>query len=153
MNPSTGKTVSLYWDGPQGVISYNIHYIDVIMSAMASQITGVSIVCWTVCSGVDQRKHQSSASLAFVRGFHRWPVDSPHKGLVTRKTFPFDDVIMLKQIVRYKPEHAQKGFWLDGYITVAPHESWFLKSPATSLVIHTASQKHQNFALLSLCAK
>ena len=43
--------------------------------------------------GFAQRKHQSSASLAFVRGIHRWPVDSPHKGPVTRKMFPFDDVI------------------------------------------------------------
>ena len=42
----------------------------------------------------DQRKHQSSASLAFVRGIHRWPVNSPHKGPVTQKMFPFDDVIM-----------------------------------------------------------
>ena len=50
-------------------------------------------VYWTVCSGADQRKHQSSASLAFVRGIHRWPVNSPHKGPVTRKMFPFDDVI------------------------------------------------------------
>ena len=47
------------------------HYSDVIMSAMMSQITGVSIVCSTVCLGADQRKHQSSASLAFVRGLHR----------------------------------------------------------------------------------
>ena len=38
--------------------------------------------------------HQSSASLAFVRGIHRWPVNSPHKLPVTRKMFPFDDVIM-----------------------------------------------------------
>ena len=58
-----------------------------IMSAMASQITGVSIVCLVVCSGTDQRKHQSSASLAFVRGIHWWPVDSPNKGPVTRKCF------------------------------------------------------------------
>ena len=50
-----------------------LHYNDVIMSAMASQITGVSIVYSTVCSGVDQRKHQRSTSLAFVRGIHRWP--------------------------------------------------------------------------------
>ena len=57
------------------------------MSATASQITGVSIVCSTVCSGVDQRIHQNSASLAFVRGIHRWPVDSPYKGPVTRKCF------------------------------------------------------------------
>ena len=64
------------------------------MRAMTSQITGVSIVCSTVCSGTDQRKHQSSASLAFVRRIHRWPVNSPHKGPVTRKMCPFDDVIM-----------------------------------------------------------
>ena len=53
-----------------------------------------SIVCSAVCSGADRRKHQRSASLAFVRGIHRWPVNSPHKGPVTRKMFPFDDVIM-----------------------------------------------------------
>ena len=61
------------------------------MSVMAFQITSLTIVCATVYSGVDQRKHQSSASLAFVRGIHRWPVNSPHK---VRKMFPFDDVIM-----------------------------------------------------------
>ena len=49
----------------------------------------------TVYSGSDQRKHQSSASLVFVRGIHRWPVNSPHKGPATRKMFPFDDVIIL----------------------------------------------------------
>ena len=38
------------------------------MSAMSSQITDFSTVCSIVCAGVDQRKHQSSASLAFVRG-------------------------------------------------------------------------------------
>ena len=64
------------------------------MNAMASQITGVSIVYSSVCSDADQRKHQSSASQAFVRGYHRSPVDSPHKGPVTWKMFPFDDVIM-----------------------------------------------------------
>ena len=64
------------------------------MSLMASQITSLTIVYSTVYSGADQRKHQSSASLAFVRGFHRRPVNSPHKWPVTRKIFPFDDVIM-----------------------------------------------------------
>ena len=48
------------------------HYCDVMMRAIASQITSVSIVCSTICSDADQRKHQSSASLAFVRGIHRW---------------------------------------------------------------------------------
>ena len=64
------------------------------MSAMASQITSLTIVYSTVYSSADQRKHQSSALLAFVRGIHRWPVNSPHKWPVTRKTFPIDDVIM-----------------------------------------------------------
>ena len=71
------------------------HYDDVIMGAMAFQTTSLTIVYSTVYSGADQRKHQSSASLAFVRGIHRWPVNSPHKGPVTRKMFPFDDVIMV----------------------------------------------------------
>ena len=70
------------------------HYNDVIMSPTASQITSLTIVFSTVYSDADQRKHQSSASLAFVRGIHRGPVNSPHKWPVTRKMFPFDDVIM-----------------------------------------------------------
>ena len=70
------------------------HYNDVIISVMASQITSLTIVYSTVYSGVDQRKHQSSVSLAFVWGIHRSPVNSPHKGSVTRKMLPFDDVIM-----------------------------------------------------------
>ena len=67
------------------------HYDDVIMGAIASQITSLTIVYSTVYSGVDQ----SSASLAFVWGIHRRPVNSPHKWPVTRKMFPFDDVIMI----------------------------------------------------------
>ena len=74
--------------------NFKNHYCDVIMGAMASQITGITIVYSTVYSGADQRKHQSSVSLAFVRGIHWSPVNSPHKGPVTRKMFPFDDVIM-----------------------------------------------------------
>ena len=69
------------------------HYNDVIMGAMASQIT--SLAYSIVCIGGDQRKHQSSASLAFVRGIHRWPVNSPRKWPVTRKIFPFDDGIII----------------------------------------------------------
>ena len=64
------------------------------MGAMASQITSLAIFCSTVYSGADQRKHQSSASLTFVRGIHRGLVNSPNKWPVTRKMFPFDDVIM-----------------------------------------------------------
>ena len=68
------------------------------MNAMASQITSLTSVYSIVYSGADQRKHQSSASLAFVWGIHRWPVNSTHKGPVTRKMFPFDDVIMLTNL-------------------------------------------------------
>ena len=57
----------------------------------ASQITSLTIVYSIVYSDADQRKHQSSATLAFVRGIHR----RPHKWPVTRKIFPFDDVIMM----------------------------------------------------------
>ena len=70
------------------------HYNDVIITTMASQITSLTIIYSNVYSDADQRKHQSSASLAFVWGIHRWPVNSPHKGPVTWKNFPFDDVIM-----------------------------------------------------------
>ena len=70
------------------------HYNDITMGSMVSQITSLTIVYSTVYSSADQRKHQSSASLAFVRGIHRGPVNSPHKWPVTRKMFPFDDVIM-----------------------------------------------------------
>ena len=70
------------------------HYNEVIMGEITSQITSLMIVYSTVYSDADQRKHESSASLAFVRWIHRWPVNSPHKWPVTWKMFPFDDVIM-----------------------------------------------------------
>ena len=70
------------------------HYNDIIMGSMASQITSLTIVYSVGYSGADQRKNQSSASLAFVRGIHRGPVNSPHKWPVTRKMFPFDDVMV-----------------------------------------------------------
>ena len=85
----------------QGFVQY--HCGDVIMGTMASQITSLTIVYSTVWSVADQRKHQSSALLAFVRGIHRWPVNSPHKWSVTRKMFPFDDVIMLHNRYISKP--------------------------------------------------
>ena len=65
------------------------------MGTMVSQIKSLTIVYSTVYSNADRRKHQSSASLAFVRGIHWWLVNSPHKWPVTWKKFPFDDVFML----------------------------------------------------------
>ena len=72
----------------------HLHFNDVIMGAIAVQITSLTTVYSTVYSGADQGKHQRSASLAFVRGVHRGPVNSPHTWPVTRKKVPFDDVIM-----------------------------------------------------------
>ena len=119
---------------------------DVIMGAMASQITRLTIVYSTVYSGADQRKHPSSASLAFVCGIHSWPVNSPHKWPVTRKMFSFDDVSMdtghelmaasskwrithttitiVKQIYR-----SQKGFiscWLSDRIWLIALRGWLI---------------------------
>ena len=75
----------------RAIYASTFHYSDVKMGTIASQITGLTIVYSTVYSDADHRKHQSSASVAFVRS----PVNSPHKLPVTRKMFPFDDVIMV----------------------------------------------------------
>ena len=90
--------------------NYSLHCNDVIMSATASQFTSLAIVYSTVYSGADRRKHQSSASLAFVRGIKRWPVNSPHKRPVTRKLLPFDDDIMTWLIVS---ENTHGHEWSD----------------------------------------
>ena len=82
----------LQW--PQMSVLESQHYNDVIMGTMASQITSLTIVYSTFY--IDLRKHQSSASLAIVRGIHRWPVNTPHKGPITQKMFVFDDVIILR---------------------------------------------------------
>ena len=71
------------------------HYIDIIIGAMVSQITRVTIVYSTVDSGTDQRKRQSSAPLAFVRGIYQWPLNSLHKWPIMWEIFPFDNVIMI----------------------------------------------------------
>ena len=98
----------------------HIHYSDVIMGTIASQITSLAIVYSTVYSEADQRKHQSSASLAFVRGIHRAPVNSPHKWPVTRKMFPFDDVIMSSVRTRYGMSNIKPWKKTDRVITT-PH--------------------------------
>ena len=69
------------------------------------------IVCPTICSGIEQRKHQSSASLVFARGIHRWPYDSPHKGRVTRKMFPFNDVIMVPELSYREKLFGVSVYW------------------------------------------
>ena len=92
--------------------NFGNHYCEVIMGALESQITSLTIVYSIVHSAADQRNHQSSAPLTFVRGIHWWSVNSMQKGPVTRKTFPFDDVIMISVPA-------------DGLITLSPSAEIF----------------------------
>ena len=89
-------------------------HIHEIAGQFYSDVDGVlnhwdSIICSTFCSGMDQSKHQSSASVAFARGIHLWPVDSPHKGPVSRKIFPFDGVIMQGVLINKHEEDWNVG--------------------------------------------
>ena len=109
-----------------------MHYDDGTMGAMASQIISLTMVYSTVYSDTDQRNHQSSASLAFVQGIHRGPVHSTHKWPVTRKMFPFDDVIMVwPHMVKYVTFGMvkQSWYWLLVHQTKTP---WLGLSPWTS---------------------
>ena len=87
------------------------HFGDIITSSMVPQITGVLMVCSAVGSGAEQRKHQSSTSLAIMRRFHRWPMNYPHKGPVTPKIIPFDDVINYC----IAPMKLLWGIWINRY--------------------------------------
>ena len=108
---------------PEPMTLNDVHYNDVIMGTMASEITSLTIVYSTVYSGADQRKHQNCASLAFVWGIHRGPgtprgpVNSPHKWSVTRDMFPFDDVIMCQTM------HPQAQCFYTFHNTHCPHGS------------------------------
>ena len=96
------------------------------MGTIASQITSLTSVYSTVYSGADQSKHQSSASLAFVWGIHRGPVNSPHKWPVTRKMFPFDDVIMAKSPNIASHRHGIKKWCpISPWELTAPIALWF----------------------------
>ena len=98
-----------------------------------------------VCSGVDQRKNQSSASLALVRGIHRWQVNSPHKWPVTRKMFPFDDVIM-------RPSDAYTCQWTAPSLVrtmacrlLAPTYTGLLLTESWEQISVKVWSKHNNF--------
>ena len=97
IDPSVWFTVYIQEPLVLSSMGQNHHHNDVIMiiNVMASQITSLTIVYSTVYSGTDQRKHRSYASLAFARGIQWWLVNSPHKGPVMQKIFPFDDFIMV----------------------------------------------------------
>ena len=90
------------------------------MDSMASQITSLAIVYSTIYSGTDQRKHQSSVSLAFVQGIPQSPVNSLPKWPVTQKMFPFDDVIMGSLVLRINHQNI--------FIFLLIHVSWQLRT-------------------------
>ena len=94
---------------PRAVNIGLLHYINVIMTTMASQITSLTVVYSTVYSDTDQRKHQSSASLAFVWGIHqdRWIPRT--KGQLRGKCFPFDGGIELEEHI---PQQALREGWM-----------------------------------------
>ena len=94
LHPGRAHSGASSWPWWRHNVDTSSHYNDVIMGLKASLITRLTSVYSTAYSGVDQRKHQRSASLAFVPGIQRGPVNSPHKWPVTRKMFPFDDVSM-----------------------------------------------------------
>ena len=76
LEPQSEYDINFIWNHTKSYIWIashltKFHYIDVIMTTLASQITSLTVVYSTVCSDADQRKHQSSASLAFVWGIHR----------------------------------------------------------------------------------
>ena len=115
-------------------VSERPHDSDVIMGAMASQITSLTLVYSTVYSGADKKQHKSTASLAFVRGIHRWPVDSPHKWPIARKMFPFNDVIMQRFSDYCKfhiPENLRNRHFYDDF-------KHFINSLATQYCLLTA---------------
>ena len=130
-SPRSGVSPTQGYDHVQQISCY--HYNDVTMGAMASQNTSLTIFYSNVYSGADQRKHSSSASLAFVGGIHRWPVNSQHKWPVMRKMFPFGDVIMIEVISNIFLEQDSGGFWNLYCVYIADNwvvysDKWFLQS-------------------------
>ena len=143
------------------IMVHDSHYSDFIIRTMASQITGVLIVYKTFCSGTDQRKHQSSTSLAFIRRIHRWPMNSPHNGPVTRKMSPCDGVIrgggrtnkpnnslVSTCLSSCKKEHKLSSLWWrhnehDGVSNHQPH------SCLLNRLFRRRSKKHQSSASLA----
>ena len=113
----------------------SVHFTHHLQSAMASQMTGVLIVCLTVCSGADLRKHQSSASLAFVRGIYRWQVDSSHKGPVMRIFFIDDFTVInyngnspdVSLAFTYSNRAVSLGYINDTYDPELCDKCWLMK--------------------------
>ena len=102
---------SAFSNGSVKPISHTlVHYNDVIMITIGSQITSLTVVYSTVYSDADQRKHQSSASLAFVWGIHRDRWIPRTKGQLRRKCFHLmTSSWWVKYIKNFVPEACAKG--------------------------------------------
>ena len=110
--------------GPGEYWIWRLHYNDVIMSAMASQITSLTIVYSAVYSGAHQEKLQSSASLVFVWRNQRWPVNSPLKEPVTRKMLQFDDVIMYNLPIEFVWGSIHWKWWCHMFLNLKHDIFW-----------------------------
>ena len=111
-NKSTGN-IEITWSGNKH--GWYRHYCDVIVGVMASQITSLT----SVYSGAEQRKHQSSASLAFVRGIHRWPVNSLHKGQWRGKCFQLMTSSWNKLEVSRQIGDVKTNWWCRGKLVMS----------------------------------
>ena len=100
------------------------HYSDAIIGVMASQITSLTIVYSTVYSGADQRKHQSSASLAYVRGIHRWPVNSPHKGPVFIRWRHHDTSSIYHTTLNIHGTHVESSHFMNDTHSTRANPTW-----------------------------
>ena len=98
------------------------HYNDVIMGTIASQITRLMVVFSNFYRYADQRKHQSSASLADVRGIHRGLVNSPHRWTVTRKMFPFDVIMVCLGLHTDSFTHITQGYFSTNGTIISSHQ-------------------------------
>ena len=128
-------------ENPMGPLWNFIHYTDVIMGMITSQITSLTIVYSTVYSDADQRKPQSSASLAFVRRIHRRPVNSPHKWPVTWKMFPFDDVIMPMDSLM-APSHYLNQCWLLISQSLWHSPEWNIPASGQAIVLYNEFENY-----------
>ena len=112
------------------------------LSLSLSQITSVSSVCSTVYSGADQRKHQSSTSLAFVRGIRRWPVNSPHKGPVSLQfqRYRLSEIIMCVYIYVAGPTYARIDDGSRGIL----NRMWPIPAGNIGVIPVTGAEGHAN---------
>ena len=132
---------------PQDPLRFNIrnlfssHYGDVILGTIASQITSLTIDYSTVYSDAHQRKHQSSTSLAFVRGIHRRPVNFPHKWQVTWKMFPFDNDIMHITPPILHPVIIKDRYTCIGISSIYSLRSYILSTWEVYMIMHWSGKQ------------